>query len=315
MVEEKQENMSMDEILSSIKNILSEGSETSSENEATSMSDVETTVMNIGVPDTSSVDLALDETDDGVLDLTEDMRVMTDSPSVVNDTSLPSEENIDISDELLNVGFSEEIEPTIEMNTSEDIEPEVISEPTISFPEDIASDPIYTPEEDDETLSLGEVDILSDTPDVASVTNDFNVETILEPYIAEEPKNIEPEVISEPTENNVDTTDVSASIINNFAKIFADNQEEKVVAQMPKVSSSIKLGEDATLSDIVKSSIRDMIAQDMIMNIVSQTDIKSLATAEVSEQVKSWLNANLPSMVEAIVKKEIERVMVKAGKN
>ena len=192
MVEEKQENMSMDEILSSIKNILSEGSETSSENEATSMSDVETTVMNIGVPDTSSVDLALDETDDGVLDLTEDMRVMTDSPSVVNDTSLPSEENIDISDELLNVGFSEEIEPTIEMNTSEDIEPEVISEPTISFPEDIASDPIYTPEEDDETLSLGEVDILSDTPDVASVTNDFNVETILEPepYIAEEPKNI-----------------------------------------------------------------------------------------------------------------------------
>ena len=51
-----------------------------------------------------------------------------------------------------------------------------------------------------------------------------------EPYIAEEPKNIEPEVISESTENNVDTTDVSASIINNFAKILLDFAEANAVA-------------------------------------------------------------------------------------
>ena len=310
MAEEKQEDMSMDEILSSIKNILSDGTEEQvSEPEEVSENVDDASIINIEVPDTSSVDLALDDTDDGVLDLTEDMRVS----APILDTTPTFDASI--TDDTIDININDELsEVSVEIPDA-DID-ETYNTPIVSsVSEDISSDPIYSPEEDDLSQPLYNADeeILSDTPDILSTSNDFAVDNIPEPEVYAQEEYIE-QSMSEPTDNENDATDVSANIINNFAKIFSSNQETNI-EETPKVASSVKLGADATLSDMVKATIRDMIAEDMIHNIVSQTDIKALTSQEVASQVKIWLNDNLPSMVENIVKKEIERVMVKAGKN
>ncbi len=316
MAEEKQENMSMDEILSSIKNILSDGTDASNETMVEpSTLELEPEVINIEIPDTSSVDLALDETDDGILDLTADMRVSDTVADSMPDVTIPSiaeEDDINISEELsaVDIDFSSADTPT-------DISEPVIA-PIDEIEENIVSDPIYSPEEDDisQPLYSGDDDILTDTPEVSSATDDFNITAMSapEPAIILPEDNISVDV-SEPTENTADSTDVSASIINNFAKIFAGNSSDEPVAETPKISSSVKLGEDATLSDIIKASIRDMIAENTIMQAINAIDVNTLVAEEVSAQVKSWLNNNLPTLVENVVKKEIERVMVKAGKN
>ena len=303
MAEEKQEDMSMDEILSSIKNILSDGAETPIATPAeNTIPETDVSVMNIDVSDTASVDLELDDTDDGILDLTADMRVSSfDVEPVVEPEHISVEDNVDIdlNNELSDI--------SIDVPDS----PRTINKDDLIIEEDISSDPIYSPEEDDMSQPLYHTtsDVVDDMPEVSPVVSDFMVETL-----PEEPEAYTKPDISEPTENEVDTADVSASIINNFAKIFAGSQEVKTPAPQ-KVSADIKLGTDLTLSDMVKLVIRDMIAENMIKNVISETDIKALVTEEASSQVKSWLNSNLPSMVEAIVKKEIERVMVKAGKN
>ena len=174
MTEETQENMSMDDILSSIKNILSDGAENNMSPTAdVQPSEPEVSSMNIEVPDTSSVDLALDDADDGVLDLTADMRVAT---PVVDSSALTSQqqENIDINiGEELSAVSSEMPVPdvSIEMQatapaeiSSVDLSAELSSvnnplelsaSPVMSIPTDEeVSDPIYTPEEDDNSQSL-----------------------------------------------------------------------------------------------------------------------------------------------------------------
>ena len=302
-------------------------------------SEPEVSSMNIEVPDTSSVDLALDDADDGVLDLTADMRVAT---PVVDSGALTSQqqENIDINiGEELSAVSSEMPVPDVSIEmpvptapaevSSVDLSAELSSvnnplelsaSPVMSIPTDEeVSDPIYTPEEDDNSQSLyAQADsIINDIPDVSPIVSDFNIETIptsenSDPvFMAQEDIVAADEIVAEP-ENDV--ADVSAQIINNFAKIFAGAQEP-VETPTPQVSSQIKLGPDATIYDMVQNSIRDMLSPNMIKDIVSEADIKDYASEQVAQQVKAWLNHNLPTMVETIVKKEIERVMVKAGKN
>lgn len=345
MAEEIQEKMSMDDILSSIKNILSGGAE----NKIPAIADVapstpEVPVTDIEVPDTSSVDLALDEADDGVLDLTADMRVATPVVAPVSEVS-PQPENADINiGEELSAISSEMPVPnvSIEMPVTQapaeaepvDISAELSSvrEPLeLSAPQPVSpvtsisannttSDPIYSPEEDSiaQPLYTQTDNIINEAPVVSPVVSDFNIEAIptsedSDPvYIGQEDNMVDSLSTREETES--DATDVSAQIINNFAKIFAGAQEP-AEAPAPKISSQVKLGPDATVYDMVQMSIRDMLSPDMIKNIISEADIKAYASEQVALQIKTWMNHNLPTMVEAIVKKEIERVMVKAGKS
>lgn len=345
MAEETQENMSMDDILSSIKNILSGDAE----NKTPAGADVAPSIqevppMNIEVPDTSSVDLALDDADDGVLDLTADMRVTTPVISSAPEVSLP-QENIDINiGEELSAVSSEMPVPDVTIDIpvaqpTQEVEPVDLSAelsavneplelssaqsvaPLSSIPvEDVVPDPIYSPEEDNVAQSLYSQadDIIHEESVVSPVVSDFNIETIpasedSDPvYMEQEDTMVDSLSTSE--EPETDATDVSAQIINNFAKIFAGAQEP-VETSTPKISSQTKLGPDATIYDMVQMSIRDMLSPDMVKDIVSETDIKSYASEQVALQVKAWLNHNLPTMVETIVKKEIERVMVKAGKS
>lgn len=349
MAEETQEKMSMDDILSSIKNILSNGAENkTTASTDISLSETDVSSINSDVSDSSSVDLALDDTDDGVLDLTADMRVSTPidatSDAVKSAVDIPQESaDINIGEELSAVS-SEMPVPDVSIDaptTQTIVEPEPVdlsaelssvsrplelSEPVSVSPltsipaDDGASDPIYSPEEDNVSQPLyNQADnLINETPDVSPAISDFNIETIpvssdTDPvFIAQE--DIIDDNISTSEEPESDAADVSAQIINNFAKIFAGTQEP-TEAPAPKISSQAKLGPDATIYDMVQMSIRNMLSPDMVKDIVSEADIKSYASEQVALQVKTWLNHNLPTMVEAIVKKEIERVMVKAGKN
>lgn len=116
-----------------------------------------------------------------------------------------------------------------------------------------------------------------------------------------------------------DAVDLSASIINNFAKMFAEKQEENQPAAAPvfpetqtevdiAMPDKMPIGNGAlTLEDIVKQTVRSVVEKNL-------QSINQIATQEISRQTKAWLDANLPKMVEAVVKQEIERVMVKVGR-
>ncbi len=125
------------------------------------------------------------------------------------------------------------------------------------------------------------------------------------------------ETVSEP-EKESDAIDVSASIISNFAKMFADKKEEQPQQEIlpPAVKSSKNIdmplamplgGGNLTLEDIVKDTVSQIVEKNL-------QSVNHIATQEISRQTKAWLDANLPKLVEAVVKQEIERVMVKVGR-
>ena len=334
MAEEKQEDMSMDEILSSIKNILSENGEpiedSSVQSEAVSEEmpsqiNSDTTVdssasLNLGGEDISVNDLPFSEEDENILDLTSDMRVDTPDSEIEVSPAVEADAEIDIDSELANVSevdttdaVMDIAEPTDALGDSQDTDIDTLLPEVSVISDDADSDPIYTPEDEasSQPLYKGGDEMPTETPEVSTQADNFNVEEIS--LDAGTPNSAVEHSISPKAEN--DAVDVSASIINNFAKIFADNKSESVSSETAKVSSSVKLGADATLSDMVKSTIRDMLSEQVINKLAQDADIKHLMSEEVSAQIKLWLDKNLPSMVEGIVKKEIERVMIKAGRN
>lgn len=339
MAEEKQEDMSMDEILSSIKNILSENGEPVADASASAEPATQDTVSsdNVNPPaDSETLDLPAEDIavndlpfsaeDDNILDLTSDMRADPSPATATENTpTVEADAEIDIDSELANVPevdagdvpatvAAPEPAPTASTEADTDIDSLLPEVNVIS--DDTDSDPIYTPEDEasSQPLYKGNDELLSDTPEISTQADNFNVEEIA--LDSDTLPDTKTDIKNGPqAESNSDAVDVSASIINNFAKIFADNKAEAVPAQPTKVSPSVKLGADATLSDMVKATIRDMLSEQIINTLAQDADIKSLLSSEVSAQVKQWLDKNLPSMVESIVKKEIERVMVKAGRN
>lgn len=334
MADEKQEDMSMEEILSSIKGILTEDGapaeaadapkETTSpaaEPEKEDALGLETDHIEV-----DDLPFSTEETDD-ILDLTPDMRADAENESEpsISETAAFEPETIDLGKELEDVEVdmgTPQLDSVID-SALPDIDPlpdfVAVGDSLVdSEPED--SDPIYMPEEDSTPL----YDELSEPMAETEVIHETEVEAI-EEATPETPvfQSAENSWIDEEAEtNSQDAADVSADIINNFAKIFAQSKdvaaaESPAVAQpRSAVTHDLPLGNAGqTLSDTVKEVIRDIISGWVMENLNTQMDLNSLAQELVAEQVKSWMNANLPGMVEAVVKKEIERVMAKAGKN
>lgn len=337
MADEKQEDMSMEEILSSIKGILTEDNapaETTAEPAASSSLAAEPEkedVLGLGADNIEVDDLpfSTEEADD-ILDLTPDMRVgsQNEAEVTVSESEALEPETIDLGKELEDVEvdmgtpqLDSEIDPALP-----DLDPmpdfAMVDESlVVSEPED--SDPIYIPEEDSTPL----YDELSEPMAETEVIHETEVEAIEEPTPAAP--------VFQPSENSwidqeaetssQDAADVSADIINNFAKIFAQSKDvaaaESPAAAQPAqapaaVTHDLPLGNAGqTLSETVKEVIRDIISGWVMENLNTQMDLNSIAQELVAEQVKSWLSVNLPGMVESVVKKEIERVMAKAGKN
>ena len=141
-----------------------------------------------------------------------------------------------------------------------------------------------------------------------------------------QPAVVEPEMPREPAIENVpavdeDVADVSANIINNFAKLFAKEETPAPEAVRPSslgiapVSENLRLGNASqTLEDVLKVTLQGLVA-DWVSGAKNNIDLYDLVSKEVARQTKVWLDANLPAVVEGVVKKEIERVMVKVGRS
>lgn len=138
-----------------------------------------------------------------------------------------------------------------------------------------------------------------------------------EAFVAEPAK--EPAIENVPAVDE-DVADVSANIINNFAKLFAKEETPAPEAVRPSlgiapVSDNIRLGNASqTLEDMLKVTLQGLVA-DWVSGAKSNIDLYDLVSKEVARQTKVWLDANLPAVVEGVVKKEIERVMVKVGRS
>lgn len=117
-----------------------------------------------------------------------------------------------------------------------------------------------------------------------------------------------------PEASDDEAVDLSASIISNFAKMFSEAKKEEDSSPagrtVNEVMDKIDLGNGGLT---VEALIRDVVAELVMKNLESGFSFEKTATEEISRQTKIWLNRNLPAVVEALVRKEIERVMAKVS--
>lgn len=314
MAEDINQDMEMEDILSSIKNILEEDQALSSASEKQSDE-----VQALADADPS---MGTTAPEDDVLELSPDMRVDDKVAEINLDAEL---DEIDVSSDI----------------TTDDAEVKV----TLGT-EDFDSDPFYEESEDlekntdvimeNDISPLAETETVSDTlPETISepeVVSEPLPEIVPEPLsvpVAEPTAPIEtvpvPEVKKEPensataVEASADSAlDVSASIISNFAKLFSREEEpKKEETPITNKQEPIHFIGDGskTIEDVVASVIKQIIGVEVAEHWKEGLDYNNLAHQEIAKQTKEWLDINLPSVVEKIVKQEIERVMAKVGNN
>lgn len=376
MADTKQDEMSMDEILSSIKDILSEEPEKKTAEFA----------QDVGAENASTSDLHFsvnEDQNDDILDLTSDMRVdqepidnsepidelIVDNTLQNQTTTLDNiaEDSVAVDNDILDLTPDQIVHTPIDdvitfdedkPNSQENIED------TSSF-EDISVDDLpgavaiddfdldsaiqenekITPQDE---LSVNEpmTAMVQETKTVPEPMTSSAQETleVQQPISAPvQATHLEPEpeplvtpndqdyslVATEETDdfdlqneletkgddfNLDDAGDESAEIINNFQKIFANapSAPKEKVENNTTADAQLtpKIGADTTLIDLVKNSVDKVIStwveENMTIGLVNQ---------EITKQHDAWMEANMPKLLEELVKKEVERVMAKAAKN
>lgn len=148
------------------------------------------------------------------------------------------------------------------------------------------------------------------TPQAPSSQN-IDANNITSPAPMAEP--VEPQTVanSEDISDSQDAADVSANIINNFAKLFAEKKaaQTEPVVEPEVMTSSVEPIKNAS------QSIAELVREAVVKQVTQQMDVnfETYAKEAVAAQTQAWLDANLPAIVEAVVSKEIERVMAKVG--
>lgn len=380
--ESQQENMSMEDILSSIKDILN-----NEDGEINSAEEQEQSSLKQGAQEQASEDVlskALvkeDEQDNDVYDLSKSMIIDETMPEDIDATKFFEEEldetgplfdefsnqedinledDINISDMPEDIDFSMDItedndistlmeEDSVEENSEkqefENVEDIMLEEP-VSSSEIISSEDIIAP---DVVLQAAQDVLTEDKYQNANTFNKTEEEKIFEDHEGiqevQEAQEIsivpadeqikEPEIIVKQEEKAVEETkaevsslpqtdvaDVSANIINNFAKMFAEKtpqaQEEvayeKEKVEQPKENINLIGDGSKTIEDVVKDAIKEIVMANVNAEMTKNVDIVSLAKEEIRAQAKAWIEQNLPAIVNAAVKEELERVMAKVGK-
>ena len=343
-------DMEVENILSSIKNILEED-EGNRANIPSDNSSVENTNNDV-------VDEALADEDIDVIDLSEDMRIDSDNNSSWGDNAIDDEsplgaaiEELDRADETIeqnqivsDINELSAAESFIQDNaknnlveegkggeTLDNVAESVVelpTEPETSEPVvEVAPEPEVEPAPEPVVEVAPEPEVEPAPESVVEVTPEPEVEPAPEPVIevAPEPE-VEPapepviEVAPEPdvaestvAEANEDAIDASANIISNFAKIFSKNKEQSA----PEVVEPKKVDEigdgSKTLEGFVRDAVVRVIGDDIAKQWGDGAEYRSIAEEEIKRQVKAWVEANMPKMVEKIVKEEMERVIAKVG--
>lgn len=378
MAEEKQEDLSMEDILSSIKDILDKDAEGRTvEAVPAAVSVPPQTPAPVSEPAAAAPQVKAEEPEpeEDVYDLSEAMIIDDGDPllSSLNDSSSENEDiDLKLDDVDANLGdlsLDDLPEVPVAADENKNNVPPVSSDSVPPAPTPEAPAPVIAPPAAEETATrveapAAEADSLSGLSDspvfeieeldslpaeapVDEPANDrdevsANIDEILNSaskviYADTEPKaptaavkTVEEKApeenglpkIEETVQNSAedDAADVSANIISNFAKMFAEKKEDIAAAETaaPAVAdfSAVKfLGEGSkTIEQVVENVIREIISSTVSDELAANVDIIAFAKEEIEAQTKEWLDANLPSVVENAVQKEIERVMAKVGK-
>ncbi len=331
-----QDELSMEEILSSIKGILSD-----TENKSkSSPSDAE--------PETPA------PAEDDVFDLSASMVVENQpeaaaiaEPAAVEPENVPTTEHLQaIAEQLQNDAMvdvdAEPIFDSDEINTPsddfsilsdteddsvgeaspvnvyDDADPDVVPEMDINNLPAIDND-ASTPADED-VLGLDNISAIDvDDIDVDSAATGPHAPEPLsvkvDPYPAVEAETSAMPDIKDDTPS-AEPADVSEAIIDNFAQMFnANKPAAPASASVAPSSEATLIGAEAkTVADLVKevlSASLQPVVEQKLQNI--DADILQVLHAEIKAQAKAWVDANLNRVVEDAVKEEIKRVIAKVG--
>ncbi|MFI3241350.1 MAG: hypothetical protein R3Y43_02150 [Alphaproteobacteria bacterium] len=275
-MEENKENMSVEDILGSIKNIL-EDVVVQKKDEETEEVKKEPTIDPIveNSLDEAPVVVAEEEEDDEVMDLLESQIVVPDLSDVdVNAETKVEEKSSEDNAEDIMAGISSLMENLPE--------PEIV----VDEPAPVVEEPVV--------VAVPEPEVVAPAP------------VVEEPVVAPAPVD-EPEVVVAPAPAPVveekPKKEASADILNSFAKMFsAQPKEEVVVAPAPVVEEkSVQTGD-------LSKTLEDMVVEIINKNVA---DVNFAAIAD--KKVQNWLNDNLQGIVEKLVKEQLEEIRRQAG--
>lgn len=273
-----QEDLSVEDILSSIKNILVD------ENGAPIENSVEPEI----------TDTQINIAENNINTEIEDVFNLDDSMIVPEATSEKEDDITSLLEETSEtpIEASEIIIPSVNENTQQT---NIDIEQTLELSENIDINNILSsisPEEGHDIELQSEDNLLSQEQEDVTLTINTDEESALKE----------------------ETVDASASIINNFAKVFAEKQQEH---NQQTTETSTK---DTPIAQSIQSSIEQVGIGDMVKDAITKQVRESLnnhfeqiATSIISKQTQQWLNDNLAAIVERTVAKEIERVIAKVG--
>lgn len=340
---EDNQNSEMEDILSSIKNILEED-EQRQKNQNT-----------IDVLDDVLAD-ATDDVDD-ILELSPDMRieekaevnaelqndnapeidVFADIDLPNNNTTEPEfviDEPVGTIDDIPEVVVNEEPLPlTDDKGDAFQVEDVSGNAFETTLPEEMPFEDLPDNKEDNFVVEqLNEIEKAPETVEIPVVNETSlvdDVENFEAPTIFDEPVMVEqenvveiPEVVNEPTTVEVTTGvddveikkfDASSNLISNFAKMFS-HEEASVEEKTTVVENIVAVGNaQKTLEEFVLEAITKVIGNEISYKWNKGEDFRTYAEEEINRQISAWVNENLPSMVENIIKQEIQRVIAKVG--
>lgn len=306
-------------------------------------------LVSAGQPEVAELSASLEEPAPAAVEETEATAAFSDSAGIDLSAVLGNQESFNVDDislDLDNIPDSEPAFPTAEQ-TADQPQDLAAAIPSLDFdlPKvDVDADPIFAPEEKtvselssqqlmesipasaDENVAEEEDNIIDDAAldeilnlhSQAEETHPEEVSPsipqIQEKVVAAETETaeiqapVEEPVSAEVSEPAADATDVSANIINNFAKLFAEKKAAEAAAEAPVVENHLPLKTDSvSVGELVRDAVVKQVTEQMTANF------EIFARDAVAAQTQAWLDANLPAIVEAVVSKEIERVMAKVG--
>ena len=333
------DELSMEEILSSIKGILSD---TEDKSQSASSAEPETAEpsapMEDDVFDLSASMVVEDQTEPESAAVAEPLAVEPENvpttehlqaiaEQLQNDTIVDvdaepifdSEDTSSPSDDFSILSDTEDdsVGEAAPVNVYDDAEPDVVPEMNINNLPDVEDD---TSAATDDVLGLDNISAI-DVDDIEvdsaapahSEPEDLPIEEDPYPAIKAETSTM-PEVKNDSPAN--EPADVSEAIIDNFAQMFnANKPAAPASASVAPSSEATLIGAEAkTVADLVKevlSASLQPVVEQKLQNI--DADILQVLHAEIKAQAKAWVDANLNRVVEDAVKEEIKRVIAKVG--
>ena len=106
---------------------------------------------------------------------------------------------------------------------------------------------------------------------------------------------------------NGEDQNISSNIISSFAKMLT-HEETFENTPIKETGNTSK-----TLEDLVVDAIQKAIGNEISAKWNKGRDFNAFVEAEVRRQVEEWITNNMRETISDIVKKEVERVMVKVG--